>query len=195
MLLSPPVLAHFDPSLPIELRSDASQYGLGAILVQKHPSGWRPVAFVSSQMNAQEQNYTVSERECLAIIFALEKFKPYLDGQYFKIITDHCSLCFLKSKAKLPPRLMRWAILLQEFHFDIEYKSGKHHLDVDCLSRFPVPTADPDETDREISILPVLNNPNEQKAFIIEQQEGDNRIKRLKERILLLPSLTQKERK
>ena len=195
-LTNPPVLAHFDPELPTEVRSDASLVGIGAILVQKHPGGWRPVAYVSRQLNIHEQNYTVSEKECLAIMFALEKFKQYLEGLYFKIVTNHCSLCFLKSKMKLPPRLMRWAMQLQEYHFDIEYKSGKHHLDVDCLSRYPVGKEEPLSPEEEKSKLLVTTNlMQDSKIYIREQQNKDPDIKDLKQQILRRYFLPRKDRK
>ena len=86
--------------------------------------------------------------ECCAIIFALEKFKPYLDHRRFTVVTDHCSLCFLKNKRKLPARLIRWTLFLEEFDFEIKYKSGKCHQDADCLSRYPV--EGPDDCDQKL---------------------------------------------
>ena len=108
MLANAPLLAHFDPPKPIEVRVDASGYGLGACLLQQHDEkGFKPVCYASRLMNSCERNYSTTEQECLAMIFALEKFRPYLEGQRFVLVTDHCALCWLKTKKKLPARLAR----------------------------------------------------------------------------------------
>ena len=98
---STPVLAHYDHTLETQLRTDASDVGLGAIILQKHEKKWKPVAFASRQIRGAELNYPVSDKECLAIIYAIEKFRHYLEGIKFEVVTDHCVLCFLKSKTKL----------------------------------------------------------------------------------------------
>ena len=134
-MITPPILAHFEDNLSTEVRTDVSFDGIGAVILQEHPEGMKPVAYASRQLLPRERNYTISEQECLAIVFALEQFRPYLESRRFRVVTDHCSLCFLNSKRKLPSRLMRWALLLQEFDMEIVYKSGKHHRDVDSLSR------------------------------------------------------------
>lgn len=140
-LTSSPVLVHYDPSLPIEVRTDASGAGLGAVLLQEHDvvgkkrKQLRPVAFASRLIRDSEIPYTITEKEALAIVFALDRFRVYLEGKQFVVVTDHCALCYLRTKEKLPPRLMRWAILMSEFDFSIKHKPGTHHRDVDCLSR------------------------------------------------------------
>ena len=68
--------------------------------------------FTSRQIRGAEINYPISDKECLVIIYAVEKFSHYLEGIKFEIVTDHCTLCFLKTNAKLPSRLMRYAITL-----------------------------------------------------------------------------------
>ena len=165
-LINPPVLAHFNDDLETEVRTDASNVGIGAILAQKHAEGWKPVCFASRQLLPREQNYTVSEKECLAIVFALEKFRQYLENRYFVIKTDYCSLCFLQSKQKLPSRLMRWSLMLQEFHFDIVYKSGTHNRDADCLSRYPSFTRETEEleNDDKVFALAVMRDSDELRA-------------------------------
>ena len=149
-LTNAPVLAHYQSNLPIEVRTDASGYGVGAVILEQHGKNWKAVAYVSRQMNKHELNYTISEKESLAIVFAIGKFKIYLDQKPFRVVTDHCALCFLKTKKQLPPRLTRWALLLQEYDMEIVYKNGRHHHDADCLSRYLVsePTDESNQEER-----------------------------------------------
>ena len=90
----------------IQLRIDASDVDLGAILLQKWDDVFRTLAFASRILKGAEKNYGISDKECLAVVFSIEKFRTYLEGNYFEIFTDNFALCFLKSEAKLPPRLM-----------------------------------------------------------------------------------------
>ena len=134
-----PIMCHFDHSVPVELRTDASGYGLGAILLHVFPDRRkRVIEYASRLLKKEEKNYGISEKECLAIVWAITKYRTYLMGVKFTVVTDHLALVWLKSKRDLPPRLMRWANILQPYHFEIIYKSGKLHRDVDHLSRYPV---------------------------------------------------------
>ena len=141
-LLCPPILSHPDFSLPFMISTDASNEGLGAVLKQKINGHERVIAFTSKSLSKAEHNYSATHKECLAVIFAIQKFRPYLYGNKFTIVTDHCSLCSLMRVKNPNGRLARWSIQLQEFDFDIEYKSGKKHLDADALSRNPVTESD-----------------------------------------------------
>ena len=136
-LASQPLLHHFQNHLPTEIRCDGSALGLGAILLQKHENCSRIVAYASRMVNKHEKNYPISELESLAVVYALEKFRSYLIGTKFKVYTDHLSLCWMFNKKKLSPRLTRWALALQEYDFEVVYKSGKQNIDADCLSRNP----------------------------------------------------------
>lgn len=139
LLTSEPVLCHYDPRLPIELRTDACGYGLGAVLLHVFEDNKkRVICYASRLLDACERNYGITEKECLAIVWAVEKFRCYLLGIKFTVVTDHLALTWLKSKKDLQGRLMRWANRLQPFHFDVIYKSGKHHKDADHVSRFPI---------------------------------------------------------
>ena len=97
-LTTPPVLAHYDPKKETQLRVDASGHGLGAILLQKSDNGYHPIAFASRILRGAELNYPVSDKECLAIVWAVQKFQVYLEGIKFEVVTDHCALCHIHSK-------------------------------------------------------------------------------------------------
>jgi hypothetical protein len=138
-LCSPPVLTHYHQNRPHKVHTDASQVGLGAVLLQQEPDGsWRVISYISRRTSKAEANYSITELEGTAVIFALEKFRPYLEGTSFTIVTDHCALCQLKNRKNLNRRLARWLLTLQDFDCKLEYKSGKKHTDADCLSRYPV---------------------------------------------------------
>lgn len=120
------------------IQTDASDLGLGAILLQEHGGILRPVAFASRSLTPAERNYSVTEKECLAIVFALRKFDYYVDGVAFTIETDHMALTWLRRLSEPSGRLARWALLLQRYDFTVRYRKGKSNAAADALSRAPV---------------------------------------------------------
>lgn len=140
-LISAPVLSCPDFNLPFIIQTDASGYGIGAVLTQQHPEGEKVICYLSRSLTRAERNWTTTERECLAVLWAIEKLRPYVEGSRFTVITDHYSLCWLNRLQSPSGRLARWAVRLQQYSFDIIHRKGKEHVVPDTLSR-SVPMVD-----------------------------------------------------
>lgn len=133
LLTSAPVLAYprfCANTSPFVLNTDASEHGVGAVLEQ----GGRVVAFASRTLTKAEKNYSVIQKECLAVVYATKQYRHYLLGRPFKLYTDHAPLQWLSAQ-KMEGMLARWALALQEFDFKIEYKPGSQNGNADALSR------------------------------------------------------------
>ena len=130
-------MAHPNWDKPFKLYTDASDTGLGAILTQDDDNGKeRVIAYEARTLNQNEQNYPTTEKECLAVVWAVEKFRHYLGGwKKFKIFTDHAVLRTLMNHENPTGRRYRWMEKLTEYNFDIEYRPGKKMEQADCLSR------------------------------------------------------------
>lgn len=138
LLITAPVLANPDFSKKFFLHCDASDFGIGAVLVQHDDEGnERPIAFMSKKLNTSQRNYSFTERECLAALEAIKKFRCYLELQEFEVITDHSSLLWLMRQQDLSGRLARWVFKLQPYRFSISHRKGKDHVVPDSLSRIP----------------------------------------------------------
>lgn len=144
-LVSAPILSCPNYNYPFVIQCDASSYGLGAVLTQSYPDGEHVIAYASRSLSRTEQNYTVTELECMAALYAVSKFRQYVEGVKFTLITDHYSLLWLSNLKDPRGRLSRWAVALQQYDFDIIHRKGKEHLVPDCLSR-SVPAVDDIET-------------------------------------------------
>lgn len=134
-LVSPPVLGHPNYNLPMEIHCDACGYGVGAVLVQQQEEGERVLSYASRLLGPAESNYSISEKECLALVWAVQKFRSYVWGNRIRIVTDHHALCWLMKKRDLAGRLARWSLQLQDHDMEIVHRSGRLHSDADALSR------------------------------------------------------------
>ena len=122
-ICEPPILDLPRPGLPYTVDIDASDRQVGAALFQIHDDGIRrPIWFYSRTLRSAELNYSVTEKECLAVVWALDTLRPYLHGEYFTVNTDHSSLRWLMEVAEPSGRLMRWRLRLSEFNFVVKYK-------------------------------------------------------------------------
>lgn len=140
------ILQHYNPDYELKLETDASSYGIGAVLLTRpdSSSSWLPIQFASRTLNSSERNYSNIEREALSIIFGLEKFRNFLLGSKFIISNDQKPLTKLFSNCKAVPttcsaRIQRWALILSQFNYTLEYSRGQDNVHSDCLSRLPLP--------------------------------------------------------
>ncbi|XP_071916159.1 uncharacterized protein [Coffea arabica] len=138
LLTSPPIIQPPDWSLPFEIMCDASDHAVGAVLGQRMGKAAHVIYYASRALNGAQLNYSTTEKELLAVIFALEKFRSYLLGAKVIVFSDHAALRYLMTKKDAKPRLIRWILLLQEFDLEIRDKRGSENLVADHLSRIPV---------------------------------------------------------
>nr|GEV17497.1 reverse transcriptase domain-containing protein [Tanacetum cinerariifolium] len=126
-------------SQPFELMCDASDFAVRAVLGQRIEKHFRPIHYASKMMNEAESNYTTTEKEMLAVVYAFEKFRSYLIMNKSIVYTDHSALKYLFSKKYAKARLLRWILLLQEFDFKVVDTKGAENYAADHLSRLENP--------------------------------------------------------
>ncbi|KAJ9565994.1 LOW QUALITY PROTEIN: hypothetical protein OSB04_001960 [Centaurea solstitialis] len=134
-LVTAPVIATPDWSKPFEVMCDASDWAVGAVLGQRKEKIFHSIYYASKTLNNAQINYTTTEKELLAVVFAFEKFRSYLMGTKVTIHTDHAAIKYLISKKDAKPRLIRWILLLQEFDLEIVDRKGINNQVADHLSR------------------------------------------------------------
>ncbi|GJR40295.1 reverse transcriptase domain-containing protein [Tanacetum coccineum] len=141
-LTEAPILVVPDWNLPFELMCDASDFAIGAVLGQRKTKHFQPIHYASKTMTEAQIHYTTTEKEMLAVVYAFEKFRPYLVLSKSIVYTDHSALKYLMNKQDAKPRLLRWVLLLQEFDITIRDKKGSVNLAADHLSRLENPHKD-----------------------------------------------------
>ena len=142
-------MAKPDWNREFEIMCDASDFAMGAVLGQKDEKVFKAINYASKTFNEAQENYSTIEKEMQAIVFACEKFRPYILGSHVVIHTDHVAIKYLMTKKEVKPRLIRWVLLLQEFDLEIKDKKGSDNVIADHLSRVKKPTVQ--EEGREIA--------------------------------------------
>uniref|UniRef100_H3AST2 Gypsy retrotransposon integrase-like protein 1 n=1 Tax=Latimeria chalumnae TaxID=7897 RepID=H3AST2_LATCH len=165
-LTTNPILVFPDFNRPFAVHTDACDVGLGGALMQKDDEGndW-VIAYASRTLHQSERHFSATEKECLAVVWCLECFWPYLEGAKFKVFTDHNSLRWLMNRPDPTGRLARWCLRLQEFDFSVIHKPGCHNQVPDTLSRNP------------------LQVPSTDRKELKEQQLADNNLLHLIEQL------------
>ena len=187
-ITSDKTMIFFNPNKAIVVRVEASYHdGLSAGLFQDIGKGLQPVHFISRNMTDTEKRYSQTEKDALAVRWAKNRFRMYLLGApRFKIITGHKPLLsmFNKVTAKLPPRIERWVMDMQDVDYELVYEPGKDEQDpLDFLSRHPLPVSGTDSTEKVIkSVI------NSEHAVVLdhirEETQNDKQLKKLCDRIM-----------
>jgi hypothetical protein len=135
-LLRPPVLALPRAEGIFTLDTDASQDQIGCCLLQVQPDGsTHPIGYWSRGLTSAERNYSTTEKECMAIVWAVLQVRPYLEGKRFVVRTDHHSLRWVLKFSNAQGRLARWRLRLLELDFEVQYTPGRAHHGADTMSR------------------------------------------------------------
>ncbi|KIH66015.1 integrase core domain protein [Ancylostoma duodenale] len=154
-LRSAPILAAPRLGQPFLIETDSSSKGVAGVLKQEQDDTVRVIAYASRTLNKHEARYPAIELEALGLVFAVQKFRPYIDGAKCTVITDHAPLKALLHRKDLTGRLAKYQIVLQEFDIEIVYRPGKRNVVCDTLSRHLPPAANaftslqPDNLDLE----------------------------------------------
>lgn len=153
-LVSAPILTSPDFDKQFTIQCDASDVGVGGVLTQEIDGQERVIAYASRSLSRAERNYSVTERELLSLIFLLEKFRPYVEGTVFKVITDHSSLLWINRLKDPCGRLARWSVRLRQHNFTIVHRKGAQNVVPDFLSR--IPSVDPEsESSNEVCLVDI----------------------------------------
>ena len=140
-------MAKPDWNSDFEIMCDASDYEMGAVLGQKADKMFRAIYYANKTFNEAQENYSTTEKEMLAMVFACEKFRPYILGSHVIIHIDHAAIKYLMAKKEAKLRLFRWVLLLQEFDLEIEDKKGCDNVIDDHFSRVITTTVIKEETE------------------------------------------------
>jgi len=138
VICSEPILVHPDPDKPYMIECDASSFALGGILSQKQDNGkWHPVSYLSHSMDKSQRNYPIYDKELLAIVESLKKWRHFLKGakHVVEVLTDHANLQYFRTAQDLKPRQARWASYMEEYKLQLRHRPGRLSGKPDALSR------------------------------------------------------------
>lgn len=186
MVQEAPTLAFFDEKRSCLIQCDASQYGLGACLMQEG----KPVAYASRSLTGTETSYAQIEKECLAIVFGLQRFEQFIHGRNDVLVeTDHKPLesIFKKPIVSAPRRLQRMLLRLQRYNFNVIYRPGKSIVIADFLSRAPLQDTQGYKIDEAL----IFQNEIEEIEALNHINITDERIKEVQEETKLCPMMAQ----
>lgn len=176
LLSNDPILQYPDLTKKFILTTDASNFALGAVLSQGTLQNDKPVCFASRTLNDTEINYSTIEKEMLAIIWAVQYFRPYLFGRKFTIVTDHKPLIWLMNFKEPNSKIIRWRLQLLEYDFEIIHKKGCQNVIADALSRADVNLNHNETVPEPAPNLPKSDKPlNDFNVQLILQISPDNK--------------------
>lgn len=179
LLCTQPVLAIFDQDLPINIYTDGSLEGIGAILKQVQPNGKeKPVAYFSRKLNESQKKKKAIYIESLAIKEAIRYWQYWLIGKSFTVFSDHKPLENLNVKSRTDEELGELMYYMSQYDFKIKYAPGKENVEADCLSRNPVLDADQD-IDEQLKIVNFIKVQD-----IVTDQEKNEEIQKSKNRLI-----------
>ena len=146
-------LCYYDPDLPVSLKTDTSQSGLGAVLLQEG----RPISFMSKALTDTQSRYSNIEREILGVVTGVEHFHQYLFGRQFTLYTDHKPIenLVLKPLVNTSSRVQRLMLCLSQYNMNVQYKAGKYLLLSDCLSRLSNPTTQEEDESLNLHVTSI----------------------------------------
>ena len=134
-LVIAPIMVTPDWNKDFEIMCDANDYAMGAVLGQRNEKIFKAIYYASKIFNEAQENCSTIEKEMLTMVFACEKFRPYILGSHIIIHTDHAAIKYLMAKKDAKPSLIIWVLLLQEFDLEIKDKKGSDNVIADHLSR------------------------------------------------------------
>ncbi|CAF1481864.1 unnamed protein product [Rotaria sordida] len=179
-LISSPIMNTPNFQHPFILELDACAYGLGAVLAQEYDGKKFVIAYASRTLSSTERNYSATEREALAIVWATKHFRPYIEGMEITIRTDCQALQWLKESKDLTGRLARWAMHLAAFQIkEIKYKPGATNTNSDPLSRYPL-QEQTSSNSAEVSEIETMINIWENTNMLDDIREEQQKDKKLK---------------
>ena len=196
-LITPPILRYPDFKREFIVNTDASGTAIASILTQKYDGVEHPIIYSSRTLNSAEQRYSTIEREMLAIVDAVKRYRVYLTGTHFTIVTDHRPLRFLLTIKDPSSRLAKWAMYLMEYTFTITYRPGKMNANVDGLTRLQTDNIPINAAETKNSLnLPIVATISEEdilpavsviwsKEELKRLQEEDAEINKIKSSITL----------